>query len=331
MSEKLRGVNFGGWLVLEKWMTPSLFAGTDARDEYSFMQTRGAKAKIEQHRKSFITEKDFRWLRDHGINAVRIPVGYWIFDDDPFMPCITHLDWAVKVAGQYGLKVLIDLHGAPGSQNGHDHSGRIGKSLWYAKKRYRKQTVDTLVRLAERYRDQSQVWGLELLNEPKASLFHSKLRRFYEQAQRAVLKVARPGLHIVFSDAFRPRLLTGALLPKKHFPVVMDIHWYQFGWWHQDRRPLRKYFRLVQKRATLLRTLQREQPVIIGEWSGVISHEVMYKLTPDEQKAAQKQHIELQLQTYEVAAGWFYWSYKTEDGGVWSFRDMVESQALMLK
>ncbi len=26
----IKGVNLGNWLVLEKWMSPALFAGTDA-------------------------------------------------------------------------------------------------------------------------------------------------------------------------------------------------------------------------------------------------------------------------------------------------------------
>jgi len=29
----IRGVNLGGWLVLEKWITPALFAGTSAEDK----------------------------------------------------------------------------------------------------------------------------------------------------------------------------------------------------------------------------------------------------------------------------------------------------------
>ena len=29
----IKGVNLGNWLVLEKWMSPSLFAGTEAEDE----------------------------------------------------------------------------------------------------------------------------------------------------------------------------------------------------------------------------------------------------------------------------------------------------------
>ena len=43
----MRGVNLGGWLVLEKWMTPGLFAGINAVDEYTFMQTPGAAKKID--------------------------------------------------------------------------------------------------------------------------------------------------------------------------------------------------------------------------------------------------------------------------------------------
>ena len=64
MNTPLRGVNLGGWLVLERWMTPRLFAGTDAKDEYSFMQTPDAKEKINKHRDTFITEDDFRWLAE---------------------------------------------------------------------------------------------------------------------------------------------------------------------------------------------------------------------------------------------------------------------------
>ena len=31
---KIHGVNLGNWLVLEKWMSPALFEGTTAEDEY---------------------------------------------------------------------------------------------------------------------------------------------------------------------------------------------------------------------------------------------------------------------------------------------------------
>jgi aryl-phospho-beta-D-glucosidase BglC (GH1 family) len=59
---------------------------------------------------------------------VRIPIGYWSIapiEGEPYVQGAYDvlgqaLDWAQTA----GLKVLIDLHGAPGSQNGFDNSGR---------------------------------------------------------------------------------------------------------------------------------------------------------------------------------------------------------------
>ena len=30
----IKGVNLGNWLVLEKWMSPALFSGKTAEDDY---------------------------------------------------------------------------------------------------------------------------------------------------------------------------------------------------------------------------------------------------------------------------------------------------------
>ena len=46
------------------------------------------------------------------------------------------------------IKVLLDLHGAPGFQNGWEHSGRIGKIHWHEGDNP-KRTVRILVKVAE--------------------------------------------------------------------------------------------------------------------------------------------------------------------------------------
>lgn len=44
---------------------------------------------MQEHRKSFVTGSDFSSLSQNGINAVRIPVGWWIaYDPDPPYPFI---------------------------------------------------------------------------------------------------------------------------------------------------------------------------------------------------------------------------------------------------
>lgn len=89
---KVKGVNLGNWLVLEKWMSPSLFEGTTAEDEY-YLPTQLSKevyeARIKIHRSEYITERDFTRIKSMGMDAVRILVLYFIFGDrEPFIGCI---------------------------------------------------------------------------------------------------------------------------------------------------------------------------------------------------------------------------------------------------
>lgn len=58
---------------------------------------------------------------------MRIPVGYWSYVEPwgPFTQgAAPYLDQAITLACETGLKIVIDLHGVPESQNGFDHSGQ---------------------------------------------------------------------------------------------------------------------------------------------------------------------------------------------------------------
>lgn len=321
-SNKLRGVNLGGWLVLEKWMTPSLFHGTTAVDEYTFMLTPGSHEKLERHRQSFLTEQDFKWISENRLNAVRLPVGYWILDGDgPFEVGKSYLDWAFEMAEKYRLYVLLDLHGAKGSQNGNDHSGRVEAGSLFFDQSNRHETISVIRALADRYKSSPSLWGIELLNEPKINvLTYFQLRNFYRKAYGETVNTAYPGTYVVFSDAFMPRLLSGMLRLKAGYPLAMDIHWYQFG-----KTELEKYLSSLGNRPKTIADLQRKQPVIIGEWSGMLSHETLIGYSNSDKTELQRLHIERQLAAYERAAGWFYWTYKTEEKGIWNFRHLVEA------
>ncbi|MFZ1257876.1 MAG: hypothetical protein WAQ25_00180 [Candidatus Saccharimonas sp.] len=322
----LRGVNLGGWLIIEKWMTPTLFEGTPAIDEYTFMQQPAARELLRQHQKNFIREEDFAWMAANGVQVVRIPVGYWIFEGDPpYVSCIGRLDWAFAMAKKYHIKVLISMHGAPGSQNGQDHSGRVGKAAWYKSAAHREHTIVVLEQLARRYRDHPEFWGLQLLNEPRAKLVQYRLRRFYNQAYRRVVAIVHPTTRIIFHDAFMPRMMSGAVWDMKRFPATMDIHWYHFAFWAHRWLPLKWYFRLIIPwHGRLITSLKRWQGVIIGEWNGIISGQMLGRYQQPQHAAIVAEHIQRQLAAYEAADAWFYWSYKTERRGVWHFRSMVE-------
>ena len=166
----VKGVNLGNWLVLEKWMSPSLFDGTTAEDEY-YLPTQLPKevyeARIKIHRSEYITERDFTRIKAMGMDAVRIPVPYFIFGDrPPFIGCVEELDKAFAWAERYGLKVLIDLHTAPDSQNGFDNGGISGVCKWSQEPEEVEFELTVLERLAQRYGKREGLWGIEILNEP---------------------------------------------------------------------------------------------------------------------------------------------------------------------
>ena len=131
---KVKGVNFGNWLVLEKWMSPALFEGTDAEDEYNLayqLPREAYQARIQIHRSEYITERDFVTVKAMGMEAVRIPVPYFVFGDrEPFIGCVKELDRAFAWAQAYGLTILLDLHTAPLGQNGFDNGGICGVCRW---------------------------------------------------------------------------------------------------------------------------------------------------------------------------------------------------------
>lgn len=113
----------------EPWITPSIFADTgDATivDEYTYGSKYGpieASRLLTPHWDSWITEADFATIASYGLNHVRLPVGYWAIDgSEGVYPQgqYPYVEKAVKWAKKYGLKVILDIHGAPGSQNGFD-------------------------------------------------------------------------------------------------------------------------------------------------------------------------------------------------------------------
>ena len=111
--KKINGVNLGNWLVLEKWMSPALFYGSTAEDEYYLsyqLSPQMLEMRLRIHRSEYITERDFAYIAQLGLNSVRIPIPYFIFGDrPPFVGCIDELDKAFNWAEKYGLTILLDL------------------------------------------------------------------------------------------------------------------------------------------------------------------------------------------------------------------------------
>lgn len=320
----LRGVNLGGWLVLEKWITPSLFRGTESADEYSLCQKGNMEIqmRLRQHRDSFITIDDFVWLQKQGIQAVRLPIGYWVFGDEPpYSATIEYVDKAFAWARDTGIFILLDMHAAPGSQNGLDHSGRIGACNWADEEHNVIKTLAVIAKLAGRYRRHPNLLGFELLNEPKWSLSPSKLKKYYTAAYKLIRKECGPHVWVVFYEGLLLRWWLRSLRRRGYTNVVIDTHQYQAYSKRDKQLDLHGHIqKTLHNVPQVLARLRRHNPIMIGEWSlaGLESD-----IEPMQLDAARRDYGSAQLLTYGQSSAWFYWTYRTEEGGVWSYRDCV--------
>lgn len=167
-------------------MTPSLFscAADNQISELDIASgwgsTDNARAVLERHWDTFINESDFQYLASIGINTVRLPIGYWSLgpdfcQDTPYAPVadVYQNSWSrivrtINLAGSVGIGVLVDLHGAPGSQNGQQHSGiSDGATNLFDNPQYVNQTVTVLTYLMRQLAWTTNVIGIQLLNEPQ--------------------------------------------------------------------------------------------------------------------------------------------------------------------
>jgi glucan 1,3-beta-glucosidase len=325
---KIRGVNLGSWLVLEKWMVPDVYRGTDAEDEYNLCLALGdqARGRLDHHRETFIQAEDFRWIRDCGLNAVRLPVGYWALEGPkPYVEYGRFIDFALDQARQNGLKLLLDLHGAPGSQNGWDHSGRAGPINWPKDPKNISETVRILETFAQKYGRHPALLGIELLNEPRNVVPLEILQQFYRDAYARMRPHLDPDVAIVFHDSFRPLAWKKFMQEPDFTNVVLDTHIYQCFNPEDRNRTVREQIAFALNRKEALDEMQREElPTIVGEWSLSLPGNVMNGLSRPQVESAIRGYADAQLLNFEGTHGWFFWSYKLQQESEWNFRHCVE-------
>ena len=340
---KVKGVNLGNWLVLEKWLNPALFEGPPAEDQYYHPRQHSREAyeaRIRTHRNEYITERDFVTIRSWGMDAVRIPVPYFIFGDrEPFIGCVEELDKAFDWAEKWGLKILIDLHTAPMGQNGFDNGGICGVVKWAQTPDEVAFELSVLKRLAQRYGHRPGLWGIEVLNEPmtenlwylmkvqeryppvdkemaegSAPISFAFLRQFYLDAFDVIRPHIADDKYIVIHDGFELDAWEGFMAEEKYDCVVLDTHIYLMMSDMNGGRPtVESYenFLATVSKPTIAR-MQKHFPVVCGEWclsNGVVAG-WENSLSADEKMVIYRALCKAQLDAWSAGSGYFYWSYK---------------------
>ncbi len=320
----------GNWLLLEPWMSPSLYDKLPLTDEYTFSQQLGSEAErvLRRHRETWITENDFKWLAERGINAVRIPFGYWILESDgPFVKSPEVLDHAIDLCERYKIQAVLDLHGLPGFQSGEGHSGRRRHFRWPADEGHLRHSLDVIEALAGRYAGRKGVSALSLVNEPSERLSRDVLVSFYAAAAERVRRHMPPEEVAVVISAYPENRMSEfhGCLPEVP-NVWTDVHLYQSfcDWPNED--PF-SYIRAAAERHDRLRHWLSQGEVIVGEWSLSWPSRLVgpkSELSSLAHEGLMRAYADVQLASFEATRGWFFWSYKVEDRPEWSFRDAVE-------
>jgi glucan 1,3-beta-glucosidase len=352
---KIKGVNLGEWLVLEKWMDPSVFEGTDARDEDALCRQLGEEEKLarfKEHRDTFITEKDIALIAQLGLNAVRLPIPHFLFGDDPqfcdpYVPCISYVDNCFTWCKRLGIGIILDIHTAPDSQNGFDNGGICGVSKWHQKKENINRVLDVLEMLAERYGKREELLGIELLNEPASEAVWERNKRFYEahDKERAEGSSAVPlpivfdfytrgyerlrsrmgeDKYVVFHDAFRFSLMKNFFKESRFRKVLLDTHLYLEMEGVTTMTHTENHLRrILVDWNHEIRDMQKTVPVMVGEWS--LPHNIRPDLSDEQRYYSYRLMADAFLLTWEQAYAQFFWSYKVkcQDKPGWDFRDCI--------
>ncbi len=347
-----RGANLGNWLVLEKWMGASPLAAAESEDDRGLIDEFDAEelaVALERHRATFITEFDFVWMAQSGIDLVRIPVPYYLFGTEHHTACVEYLDRAFEWAERWNIKVLVDLHTVPLSQNAFDNGGYMGLCAWAQDEGRIEFAIEVLERIARRYAGNAALWGIEALNEPANQMMldmnlanygkhypervaRSKviprdvLLDFYDRVYQRLRPIVGPEVALVFHDQFELESWRDLLPENRYKNVVIDTHLYlnfqDFGF---ERFDGAEYQAKVAEFAEQVREAAKYHQVLVGEWC-LGNHSPHKDEMDDEAKREFYRTLaDAQIDAWDEGIGGCYWSYRVDDPGHpdWDLRTCV--------
>lgn len=380
LAFQYKGVSLGLWLLIEPFITPSLFLEFNKTsnalipvDEYHYTKRLGkkeAKSRLAHHWDTFITEDDFAEIKEYGLNLVRIPFGYWAFgmlDDDPYVSGQEeYIDKAIGWAHNNSLKVMLDLHGVPGSQNGFDNSGnRTIYPGFFNSTAYVNLTLDILEYVFDKYglggeidaQYPGTVISIEVLNEPyvPGGLSLRKVRQFYDDTFDIASDVFGNETTLAYQEAFQSIGYWDSW--KQDANILIDHHHYEIFGADAVNMTIAEHIASIKSYAGNIN--KESHAAIVGEWSGALTdctpwlngvgYGSRYEGTKpytndrigdcsninnwdewsDTRKNNTRKFIEIQLEQYtNFTDGFIFWTWKTETAIEWSFQKLVQYELM---
>lgn len=294
----IKGMSFGNWLLPEGYMFKFKVQRSprEIEDVISYLAGPEEAARFwKAFRDVYIREEDVAFLKAAGFTTVRIPLN-WKFFLDPADPSRVDPDgegWAlidrtVGWARAHGIKVILDIHAAPGGQTGVNHDDGVGYPLTFYVPEFKRRTVTLWRAIAQRYANEPAVLGYDLLNEP-ISPYHDmdtlnpRLEPFYQEIAAAIRQVD-PN-HVIFMEAGQWATNFGVFNPP--FAENLAYSYHKF-WASPERREVQDYVNFANRWGV---------PIFLGE-TGELTDEWNAKYR------AMNERFNI---------GWSFWTFKNLD------------------
>lgn len=263
--------------------------------------TAGRDELILSFIKSWITEKDIKWISEQGFNLIRVPIGYRTLttDEDSALPeKLTYNEEVFKVVDdllnwceKYGVYAVIDLQESPGGHN--DYSGF--PAYLYENEKMQTFTVELWKYISSRYKNRDIVAMYSLLAEPFSAPSVNARDEMYDKLVKGIRENGDDHL-LVIHDGF---MGMGSLPDPKVYNwsnVVYSTHIFEF-----DATSLSAYQMLIQLYDGIYTEAQKNQevPYFIGSFSTIKDVDWAYDALSELIKWYEKRGYHWSLWTYK--------------------------------
>ncbi|KAI0781604.1 glycoside hydrolase [Irpex lacteus] len=319
----LRGAGLGGWMTMENFITG--YPGCEFQIREALAEVIG-KAKSEfffdKFLEYFFVKDDAVFFKSLGLNCIRIAINYRHFEDDMNPRVLKedgfrHLDRVVRLCAEQGVYTILDMHTAPGGQNGGWHSDHGCHIAGFWKHRdFQDRLVWLWTEIAKHYKDEKWIAGYNPMNEP-TDPDHVRLVEYYDRVHAAIRSVDPH--HILFwdgntysTDFSRFPDDAGTRWPNSAFA----IHDYSLYGFPKSPEP---YARTDEQRRRMARSYQKKREwmdqrglcVWNGEWGPVYARKQYDGEASDEINERRYNVLKDQLELYDKdRLSWSIWLYK---------------------
>ena len=200
----IKGTNLGNWLNPEGYMFGFSKTNSAGMIDRMFRELVGPDFTDEfwkLFKDNYITREDIEFIASTGSNTIRVPFHYKLFTDEDYMGLksqqdgFKRLDDVIGWCREFGLYVILDMHGAPGGQTGDNIDDSYGYPWLLESEASQQLFCDIWREIADYYKNEPVILGYDLINEPIAPYFdnmdelNEKLEPLHKRAVAAIREV----------------------------------------------------------------------------------------------------------------------------------------------